>query len=107
MSDRYHPTEHDGLKKDGTPDQRVKGHESEAHRENAAHNLNNQGGNQQDEGQTHTQSRGQEQGGEGEGHRFRPTEHDGLKKDGTPDQRVKGHESDAHKQNAAHNLNNQ
>ncbi|KAJ3008291.1 hypothetical protein HKX48_008658 [Thoreauomyces humboldtii] len=105
MSERYTPSAHDGLRKDGQPDQRVKGHESDAHKQNAEQNLNN---NNSNNNSTHSSSsNNNSNSGSNDGQTYHPTEHDGLRKDGQPDQRVKGHESDAHKQNAEKNLNNQ
>ncbi|KAH6954827.1 uncharacterized protein FTOL_00124 [Fusarium torulosum] len=83
MSD-YKPTEHDGLRKDGQPDGRV-GTGEFAHGKVDPHKAGEQGG----------KTSGGEGGDSGlgsssSGGDYKPTEHDGLKKDGTPDQRVKG-----------------
>ncbi|KAL7412335.1 hypothetical protein BDY24DRAFT_392580 [Mrakia frigida] len=56
----HSPKEHGGLKRDGTPDKRVK--------------------------EDHSSS--SESGSSSGGEKYSPKEHDGLKKDGTPDKRV-------------------
>ncbi|RFN46087.1 hypothetical protein FIE12Z_9688 [Fusarium flagelliforme] len=66
MSD-YKPTEHDGLRKDGQPDQRV-GTGEFAHGKVDPHQA----------------------ASSSDGSDYKPTEHDGLRKDGKPDGRVKG-----------------
>ncbi|KAJ3148539.1 hypothetical protein HDU89_004636 [Geranomyces variabilis] len=102
MSDRYTPTTHDGLRKDGEPDQRVKGHESDAHKNNSEQNLNNSPSHSS---AAHASTAAS--AGSNDGQTYHPTEHGGLRKDGQPDQRVKGQESEAHKATAERNLNNQ
>ncbi|KAJ4154786.1 hypothetical protein LMH87_000064 [Akanthomyces muscarius] len=83
MSD-YKPTEHDGLKQDGTPDKRV-GTGEFAHGKVDPHKAGAKGGNQSGDGTGETQSASDNSGGD-----YKPTEHDGLRKDGEPDGRVKG-----------------
>ncbi|MCJ1405683.1 hypothetical protein MMC11_008912 [Xylographa trunciseda] len=68
---QYKPTEHDGLKQDGTPDKRV-GTGEFAHGQVDPHEAGKAGG--QTSGST--------------GEQYKPTENDGLKKDGTEDGRV-------------------
>ncbi|KAK0382860.1 hypothetical protein NLU13_8776 [Sarocladium strictum] len=84
MSD-YKPTEHDGLRKDGQPDQRV-GTGEFAHGKVDPHKAGQEGG----------KSSGSGSGGDaandsasGDGGDYKPTEHGGLRKDGKPDGRVK------------------
>jgi len=81
MSD-YKPTEHEGLKQDGTPDKRV-GTGAFAHGKVDPHEAGAQGGKSSGTGEGDTSS-------STEGGDYKPTENDGLKKDGTPDMRVKG-----------------
>ncbi|KIW53938.1 hypothetical protein PV05_06345 [Exophiala xenobiotica] len=80
MSD-YKPTEHDGLRKDGQPDQRVQ-QDSFAHGKVDPHEAGKKGG--QSSGSSGTSSGGSEnpQGASNLGG-------DGLRKDGQPDQRLK------------------
>ncbi|TVY71172.1 hypothetical protein LSUE1_G006164 [Lachnellula suecica] len=78
----YKPTEHDGLKEDGTPDKRV-GTGEFAHGKVDPHEAGKQGG--QTTGTTSDDSGSAASGGD-----YKPTEHDGLTKDGKPDGRVKG-----------------
>ncbi|KAL6252971.1 hypothetical protein RBB50_000690 [Rhinocladiella similis] len=80
MSD-YKPTEHDGLRKDGQPDQRVQ-QDSFAHGKVDPHEAGKKGG--QSSGGSDGSSGGSEnpQGASGLGG-------DGLRKDGQPDQRLK------------------
>ncbi|KAF4962498.1 hypothetical protein FSARC_9421 [Fusarium sarcochroum] len=80
MSD-YKPTEHDGLRKDGQPDGRV-GTGEFAHGKVDPHKAGEQGGKTTDGGS------GDSTGSTGGD--YKPTEHGGLKKDGSPDGRVKG-----------------
>ncbi|OAQ97513.1 hypothetical protein LLEC1_00840 [Akanthomyces lecanii] len=82
MSD-YKPTEHDGLKQDGTPDKRV-GTGEFAHGKVDPHKAGAKGGNQSGDGSGETQSSSGSSGGD-----YKPTENDGLRKDGQPDGRVK------------------
>ncbi|KAF4555902.1 Hypothetical protein D9617_2g058670 [Elsinoe fawcettii] len=77
MSD-YKPTEHDGLRKDGQPDQRV-GTGQFAQGKVDPHEAGKQGG----------QSTGTPGGADNSGSDYKPTENDGLRKDGQPDGRVK------------------
>ncbi|KAI8905786.1 hypothetical protein DFJ77DRAFT_478950 [Powellomyces hirtus] len=65
----YHPKDHGGLKKDGTPDSRVK--------------QDNIDESQADNAQSYSDS------SDASGDNYKPTEHGGLKKDGTRDHRVK------------------
>ncbi|KAI3394542.1 hypothetical protein diail_2591 [Diaporthe ilicicola] len=80
MSD-YKPTEHDGLKQDGTPDKRV-GTGQFAQGKVDPHEAGAQGG----------KSSGTPGGADtgATGGDYKPTENDGLRKDGQPDGRVKG-----------------
>ncbi|KAJ9625334.1 uncharacterized protein PV06_07566 [Exophiala oligosperma] len=80
MSD-YKPTEHDGLRKDGQPDQRVQ-QDSFAHGKVDPHEAGKKGG--QSSGSSDSSSGGSEnsQGASNLGG-------DGLRKDGQPDQRLK------------------
>ena len=73
--------EHDGLKQDGTPDQRV-GTGEFAHGKVDPHAAGKQGG------QTGGTTGGSTSGGSS-GDDYKPTENDGLRKDGQPDGRVK------------------
>ncbi|KAM0355035.1 hypothetical protein ACHAPU_000885 [Fusarium lateritium] len=82
MSD-YKPTDHDGLRKDGKPDGRV-GTGEFAHGKVDPHKAGEQGGKTSGSGDSGLGS------SDSTGGDYKPTEHDGLKKDGTPDQRVKG-----------------
>ncbi|EKJ70900.1 hypothetical protein HYE68_004063 [Fusarium pseudograminearum] len=83
MSD-YKPTEHDGLRKDGQPDGRV-GTGEFAHGKVDPHEAGGQGGKTSGSGS----SGGLESTSDDSGD-YKPTEHDGLRKDGKPDGRVKG-----------------
>jgi hypothetical protein len=83
MSD-YKPTEHDGLRKDGQPDGRV-GTGEFAHGKVDPHEAGVQGGKTSGSGS----SGGLESTSDDSGD-YKPTEHDGLRKDGKPDGRVKG-----------------
>ncbi|KAG5941630.1 hypothetical protein E4U53_007384 [Claviceps sorghi] len=83
MSD-YKPTEHDGLKQDGTPDKRV-GTGEFAYGKVDPHKAGHEGGKTSGSGgggETTAQD-----SGDGD---YKPTENEGLRKDGKPDQRVKG-----------------
>lgn len=93
--------EHDGLKQDGTPDKRVGTggmfllstlsircltvYSEFAHGKVDPHKAGAKGGNQSGDGSGETQSSSGSSGGD-----YKPTEHDGLRKDGEPDGRVKG-----------------
>ncbi|GAM91193.1 hypothetical protein ANO11243_092400 [Dothideomycetidae sp. 11243] len=80
MSD-YKPTEHDGLRQDGQPDGRV-GTGEFAHGKVDPHQAGAQGG----------KSSGVPGGSDNSGSSgsdYKPTENDGLRKDGQPDGRVK------------------
>ncbi|CAN8105475.1 unnamed protein product [Discula destructiva] len=81
MSD-YKPTEHDGLKQDGTPDKRV-GTGEFAHGKVDPVEAGKQGG--QTGGSTGSDDASGATGGD-----YKPTDHGGLTKDGKPDGRVKG-----------------
>ncbi|KAL2208467.1 hypothetical protein CC79DRAFT_1395460 [Sarocladium strictum] len=83
MSD-YKPTEHDGLRQDGQPDQRV-GTGEFAHGKVDPHKAGAEGGKTSGSGEG---GLGASSGGDGED--YKPTEHGGLRKDGKPDGRVKG-----------------
>ncbi|MCJ1483905.1 hypothetical protein MMC06_004073 [Schaereria dolodes] len=72
----YKPTEHGGLKEDGTPDKRV-GTGEFAQGKVDPHEAGKAGG----------QTSGTGTGNSG-GDNYKPTENDGLKQDGTPDSRV-------------------
>ncbi|GAB7345557.1 hypothetical protein MBLNU457_3867t1 [Dothideomycetes sp. NU457] len=81
MSD-YKPTEHDGLRQDGQPDGRV-GTGQFAQGKVDPHKAGHEGG----------KSSGVPGGSDSStsaGDDYKPTEHDGLRKDGQPDGRVKG-----------------
>ncbi|KAK5047710.1 hypothetical protein LTR84_006375 [Exophiala bonariae] len=80
MSD-YKPTEHDGLRKDGQPDQRV-GTGEFAHGKVDPHEAGKQGGQT---GGTSDSSSGGSSDNQGAAHKGG----DGLRKDGQPDQRLK------------------
>jgi hypothetical protein len=77
-------TEHDGLRKDGQPDGRV-GTGEFAHGKVDPHEAGVQGGKTSGSGS----SGGLESTSDDSGD-YKPTEHDGLRKDGKPDGRVKG-----------------
>ncbi|KAF3768707.1 hypothetical protein M406DRAFT_337085 [Cryphonectria parasitica EP155] len=81
MSD-YKPTEHDGLRQDGQPDKRV-GTGEFAQGKVDPHEAGKQGGKASGLGSASG-------GGDGGGDAYKPTENDGLTKDGKPDGRVKG-----------------
>ncbi|KAI0156066.1 hypothetical protein BJ166DRAFT_350184 [Pestalotiopsis sp. NC0098] len=81
MSD-YKPTEHGGLRQDGQPDQRVNTGEF-AHGKVDPHKAGQKGGHTSGSGLGSDDTSGSS-GGD-----YKPTEHGGLKKDGTKDQRVK------------------
>lgn len=82
MSD-YKPTEHGGLRKDGQPDQRVQ-QDSFAHGKVDPVEAGRKGGSSSG-GQETSDSSSNQTGGD-----YKPTENDGLRKDGQPDGRVKG-----------------
>ncbi|KAG5925858.1 hypothetical protein E4U42_003875 [Claviceps africana] len=100
MSD-YKPTEHDGLKQDGTPDKRVgtggKFFQTPLLQDAAdrmaefaygkvdPHKAGHEGGKTSGSGGGGSS----ETASSGDGD-YKPTENDGLRKDGKPDQRVKG-----------------
>ncbi|KAI9632922.1 uncharacterized protein MKK02DRAFT_40296 [Dioszegia hungarica] len=70
----YKPTEHDGLKQDGTPDKRV----------SSEHGF---GGS--DGPDPHVEgAKGGKASGSTDGETYKPSEHGGLKKDGTEDKRT-------------------
>ncbi|KPI40189.1 uncharacterized protein AB675_11461 [Cyphellophora attinorum] len=81
MSD-YKPTENDGLRKDGQPDQRV-GTGQFAQGKVDPVEAGKKGG------ETGGSTGGSASGGSG-GDDYKPTEHGGLRQDGQPDGRVKG-----------------
>ncbi|KAG5970013.1 hypothetical protein E4U55_001877 [Claviceps digitariae] len=83
----YRPSEHDGLKQDGTPDKRV-GTGEFAYGKVDPHEAGAEGGKTSGTGSggSSTSSDSQDSG-EGD---YKPTENDGLRKDGKPDGRVKG-----------------
>ncbi|WVR04480.1 hypothetical protein IAU60_001483 [Kwoniella sp. DSM 27419] len=71
----YKPTEHDGLKQDGTPDKRV----------SSEHGF---GGS--DGPDPHVEgAKGGKASGTTDGETYKPSEHGGLKKDGTEDARTR------------------
>ncbi|RSH84088.1 hypothetical protein EHS25_005333 [Saitozyma podzolica] len=74
MSAQYKPTEHDGLKMDGTPDKRV----------SSEHGF---GGSDGPDPHVEGQKGGHSSGGSG-GEKYKPSEHGGVKKDGTEDKRT-------------------
>ncbi|KAK4688145.1 hypothetical protein P7C73_g1962, partial [Tremellales sp. Uapishka_1] len=75
----YKPSEHDGLKQDGTPDKRV----------SSEHGFGGSDGpDPHVEGAKGGRTSGTTGGGESGGDTYKPSEHDGLKQDGTPDKRV-------------------
>ncbi|PPJ55824.1 hypothetical protein CBER1_01618 [Cercospora berteroae] len=80
MSD-YKPTEHDGLRKDGQPDQRV-GTGQFAQGKVDPQEAGKKGGNTSGSGSS-------DDSGSSGGSDYKPTENDGLRKDGQPDGRVK------------------
>jgi len=82
MSGTYKPTEHDGLKADGTPDKRV-GTGEFAQGKVDPHEAGAQGG------KASGTTGGDDSGSASTGGDYKPTEHGGLKQDGTPDGRVK------------------
>lgn len=75
--------EHDGLRKDGQPDQRVGTGQFAGGKVDPVE-AGKQGG------QTGGSAGGQSSGGSSGGDDYKPTENDGLRKDGQPDGRVKG-----------------
>ncbi|RBR11043.1 uncharacterized protein FIESC28_09188 [Fusarium coffeatum] len=77
-------SEHDGLRKDGQPDQRV-GTGEFAHGKVDPHKAGEEGGKTSGDG-----SSGGLGASSSDGSDYKPTEHDGLRKDGKPDGRVKG-----------------
>ncbi|GIZ39672.1 hypothetical protein CKM354_000304700 [Cercospora kikuchii] len=79
MSD-YKPTEHDGLRKDGQPDKRV-GTGQFAQGAVDPVEAGKKGGN--------TSGSGSSDDSGSSGGDYKPTENDGLRKDGQPDGRVK------------------
>ncbi|KFA81802.1 hypothetical protein S40288_07009 [Stachybotrys chartarum IBT 40288] len=83
----YKPTEHDGLREDGKPDGRV-GTGEFAHGKVDSHQAGREGGKTTDTGSASTGG-STDSSGSGGG-TYKPTEHGGLKEDGTPDGRVKG-----------------
>ncbi|KAJ3161934.1 hypothetical protein HDU88_007166 [Geranomyces variabilis] len=100
----YQPTQHDGLKKDGTPDKRVAQHsDNNSSSNHATHSSgggparnpdgtfasNSDSSADYDRSETHASS-GAKHAQHNTGEEiYKPTEHGGLKKDGTRDNRVK------------------
>lgn len=78
-------SEHDGLRKDGQPDQRV-GTGEFAQGKVDPHKAGHEGG--KTSGSSGGDSLGASTGDDGGD--YKPTENDGLRKDGKPDGRVKG-----------------
>ncbi|KAL7418576.1 hypothetical protein Q5752_007034 [Cryptotrichosporon argae] len=74
----YKPTEHDGLKQDGTPDKRVSSEHGFGGSDGPDPHVEGAKGGRASGGS----------GGNGGGETYKPSEHDGLKKDGTPDKRL-------------------
>ncbi|KAJ9128068.1 hypothetical protein QFC24_000359 [Naganishia onofrii] len=70
--EKYKPSEHDGLKEDGTPDKRV----------SSEHGF----GGDRERASEAGKAGGHSSGSSGE--KYKPSEHDGLKEDGTPDKRT-------------------
>ncbi|KAF2431762.1 hypothetical protein EJ08DRAFT_733132 [Tothia fuscella] len=89
MSD-YKPTEHDGLKQDGTPDKRV-GTGQFAQGKVDPHEAGKQGGKASggSGGSGDSDDIVDDSGSGSSGGDYKPTENDGLRKDGQPDGRVK------------------
>jgi len=77
----YKPTENNGLKKDGTPDGRVNNSGSPTTGDSGAALSSNSSDDDPSSGDSGAATSGGD---------YKPTEHDGLKQDGTPDRRVKG-----------------
>ncbi|EFY95504.1 hypothetical protein X797_008242 [Metarhizium robertsii] len=88
MSD-YKPTEHNGLKKDGTPDKRV-GTGEFAYGKVDPHIAGMEGAKAAARGSSGSSDGSSSGGAGGSGGDYKPTEHGGLRKDGKPDGRVKG-----------------
>ncbi|EHK97653.1 hypothetical protein GLAREA_01599 [Glarea lozoyensis ATCC 20868] len=85
----YKPTEHGGLKEDGTPDKRV-GTGQFAQGKVDPHEAGKSGGATSGTGNASSGSTGGSTGGsDASGGNYKPTEHGGLKEDGTVDGRVK------------------
>ncbi|TVY18977.1 hypothetical protein LARI1_G003371 [Lachnellula arida] len=85
MSSTYKPTEHDGLKEDGTPDKRV-GTGEFAQGQVDPTTAGKKGGQTSGSG---SGGDGDSAGSEDSGGDYKPTEHGGLTKDGKVDGRVK------------------
>ncbi|KAJ3175498.1 hypothetical protein HDU87_006161 [Geranomyces variabilis] len=101
----YQPTQHDGLKKDGTPDKRVAQHSDNTSSHNTTHSSSGGGPARNPDGtfasasdssadydrsESHAASSGAKHVQHNTGEDiYKPTEHGGLKKDGTRDHRVK------------------
>ncbi|KAJ3047816.1 hypothetical protein HK097_011145 [Rhizophlyctis rosea] len=94
MSSQYQPTEHDGLRKDGQPDRRTRGHESDAHANSGVAQTGS--GHSSSSNQSHSSGSDSTNSDNRHVPHYKPTEHGGLTKDGQPDRRTKGNESDAH-----------
>ncbi|WWD16256.1 hypothetical protein CI109_100682 [Kwoniella shandongensis] len=76
----YKPSEHDGLKQDGTPDKRV----------SSEHGFGGSDGpDPHVEGAKGGKASGGSTEGESGGDTYKPSEHGGLKKDGTEDKRTR------------------
>ncbi|KAG6028760.1 hypothetical protein E4U41_000594 [Claviceps citrina] len=84
----YKPTENDGLKQDNTPDKRV-GTGEFAYGKVDPHEAGAEGGRVSGSGGGGGGGGGGDDSSGGDGF-FKPTEHEGLRKDGKPDGRVKG-----------------
>jgi len=70
MADNYSAKEHDGLRKDGQPDQRLSSEHGFGGDREAASEQGKKGGSTQPDSV------------------YKPSEHGGLKEDGTPDKRM-------------------
>ncbi|KAK5945732.1 hypothetical protein PMZ80_002940 [Knufia obscura] len=85
MSDQYKPSDHDGLRKDGQPDERMQ-QDSFAYGKVDPHEAGKQGGHTSGSGtDTSTSTGGNDGTDDGQ---YKPSEHDGLRKDGQPDERM-------------------
>jgi general stress protein YciG len=85
----YADKEHDGLRKDGQPDGRV-GTGEFAHGKVDPRKAGEEGGKTTDAGNSSSDNNTSSNSGDSGGGKYKPTENDGLKEDGTPDGRVKG-----------------
>ncbi|KAL7412619.1 hypothetical protein BDY24DRAFT_415994 [Mrakia frigida] len=83
----YKPSEHDGLKEDGTPDKRM----NPEHGFGGDHERAVEGGKKggQTSGGSDDSTSSSSDGGSASGGTYKPSEHGGLKADGTPDGRMK------------------